>query len=108
MTHLLLLLLPLLLLLLPPAAYTAPQGDRLREFLRAQGAVVTTYQDGIPPPNPGHINVMIVGAAHVMQQGLEGTQLPLPRHLVNGMHVVTDVLMKLFMAQPQQVRGNGV
>jgi hypothetical protein len=92
MIHLLLLLLLL----------TAPQADRLREFLRAQGAVVTSYQDGIPPPAPGQINVMIVGAAHVMQQGLEGTQLPLPRHLVNGMHVVTDMLMKLFMAQ---VRG---
>jgi hypothetical protein len=40
MTHLLLLLLLLLLL-------TASQGDRLRELLKSQGAVVTTYKDGI-------------------------------------------------------------
>jgi hypothetical protein len=97
------LLLPLLLLLLR-LRLSFLQGEQLREFLLGQGAVVTCYQKSIPPPAPGQIDVMVVAQGHVMQQGLAGTQLLLPRYLVAGMHVLTDVFMKLYMEQPQEVR----
>jgi hypothetical protein len=76
----------------------------MREFLVGQGAIVTRYQDGIPPPAPGQVNLMIVASGHVMLHGLEGTQLALPRYLVQGMHVVTELFMQKVMASPGQVR----
>jgi hypothetical protein len=33
-----------------------------------------------------------------------GVQLALPRYLVNGMHVVTELFMQKVMASPGQVR----
>jgi hypothetical protein len=74
-------------------------------YLQQRGAMVTRYQDGLPPPDPGQINVMVVAQSNVMQHGLEGAGLPLNRHLVRGMHVLNDLFMaKLMVAQGGQVR----